>query len=160
MRLTRQTEIAISILTSCARRRRRIDTQLAATEAGTSKDRAAQVVLLLSRVGWIGTRRGRFGGLILLVPPEYILLGDVVRLMQPRAFVISPPETGEHLTVLGTLLRDASHSMLDLLDCHAIADLVSARLDIACQQYAMGSVASHATRRHSIERGHTGADVS
>jgi Rrf2 family protein len=159
MRLTRQTEIAISILTSCARRRRQIDTQLAATEAGTSKDRAAQVVLLLSRAGWIGTRRGRSGGLVLLVSPEYILLGDVVRLMQPRAFAISPSETGEPSTVLGTLLRDVSDSMLDLLDCHAIADLVSAHLDIACRQYGMAGVASTARRRESVERGRSGADV-
>lgn len=129
MRLTRQTEIAISILVSCARRRRQIDTNLAATEAGTSKDRAAHVVLQLSKVGWIGTRRGRFGGLTLLQPPDRILLGDVVRLTQPRAFAFEP---SDQEPLLGPLLRDLSNSMLDLLDCHSIADLVEAYRDAQC----------------------------
>ncbi|WP_432349583.1 Rrf2 family transcriptional regulator (plasmid) [Shinella yambaruensis] len=129
MRLTRQTEIAISILVSCARRRRQIDTNLAAAEAGTSKDRAAHVVLQLSKAGWIATRRGRFGGLKLLQPPDHILLGDVVRLTQPRAFAL---ETSNQEAFLGPLLRDLTNSMLDLLDCHSIADLVEAHRDVQC----------------------------
>ena len=142
MRLTRQTEIAISILTSCARRRRQIDTQLAASEAETSKDRAAQVVMLLSRAGWIGTRRGRAGGLVLLVPPERILLGDVVRLMQPRAFAHPSQDMGEYSSALGTILRDVSDSMLDLLDCHAIADLVGAHVKAGCPPTARAAAPS------------------
>lgn len=124
MRLTRQTEIAISILISCARGGRLIDTQFAAVEAHTTKDHAAQVLKTMVRAGWIETRRGRGGGLSLAVDADHLLLGDIVRTMQPASFQPAPCTSETMDRSLVSVLVDASTAVHDFLDCYSIADLV------------------------------------
>lgn len=123
MQLTRQTEIAISILVSCAKRGELIETQLVASEAQTTKDHAAQILKTMVRAGWIETRRGRRGGLTLAVDPDSLLLGEIVRTMQPARFQtpISGSE-GPGLS-LGSVLSEVTTVVHDLLDCYSIADL-------------------------------------
>jgi hypothetical protein len=57
---------------------------LQATEASAAtKDHAAQVVNLLVHEGFLRAERGRGGGIALAVPATEILLGDVLRRIQP-----------------------------------------------------------------------------
>lgn len=122
MRLTRQTEIAISILISCARRQTVIDTELAADEAQATKDHAAQVLKRMVQAGWIETRRGRGGGLSLKTPAENLSLGAVVATMQP-ASLGRAGGSSDITETLQPVLKKASETVLDLLDCYTIADL-------------------------------------
>ncbi|MDP9835702.1 Rrf2 family protein [Neorhizobium huautlense] len=122
MRLTRQTEIAISILISCARRQSVIDTELAADEAQATKDHAAQILKRMVQAGWIETRRGRGGGLSLKVPAEDLHLGNVVATMQPGSLG-SEIGASDIKRVLMPVLEEANAAVRDLLDCYTIADL-------------------------------------
>ena len=123
MRLTRQTEIAISILISCARRQTVIDTELAASEARTTRDHAAQVLKAMVRAGWIETRRGRRGGLTLAADPDSLLLGNIVKTMQP-AMLQQPISRSDSMDVsLGSVLSEVTTVVHNLLDCYSIADL-------------------------------------
>lgn len=125
MRLTRKTEIAISILLTCARSRNRIDTRQAAREARSTKNYSARVVLLLVREGWIETHRGRSGGLSLAKASDTILLGDVIRRTQP-IFVhcMSIDTSSPSSRTLSSIIAAASEAFLDSLDCYSIADLL------------------------------------
>lgn len=123
MHLTRQTEIAISILVSCARRAEVIETQLVASEARTTQGHAAQVLKTMVRAGWIETRRGRRGGLILAADPDRLLLGQIVRTMQPAIFHRSGPRSHFMPLPLGSVLSEVTAVVHDILDCYSIADL-------------------------------------
>ena len=130
MRLTRTTEIAISILLACAKSRKRIDTRQAAREARSTKDYTARVVLLLVREGWIETHRGRSGGLSLARASDTILLGDVIRRTQPSISVHCTSADGSNPggRALASIMETASEAFLDLLDCYSIADLLPGSL--------------------------------
>lgn len=89
MKLTRQAEIAVQVLTLCERSGagpgsgRAVTTRQAAGFAGTTKDHAAQVVARLVRDGWLESVRGRGGGIRLTRPAAEIRLGAIIRLMEP-----------------------------------------------------------------------------
>lgn len=121
MRLTRETEIAISILITCARARGRLlRTETIAASCGASKDHAAQVVSQLARIGWLESHRGRFGGLTLAGGMERLSVGEVVRTFQP-------PWKERTVTMRGLdrLLNEAERLKLDYLDRFTVADLVN-----------------------------------
>ena len=123
MHLTRQTEIAISILMSCAKRTELIETQLVASEARTTQGHAAQILKTMVRAGWIETRRGRRGGLTLAEDADRLLLGNIVRTMQPAIFH-GASRSDTMPQSLGSVLSEATAAVHDLLDCYSIADLV------------------------------------
>lgn len=130
MRLNRQSEIAIGILVASARAQMRKITTLQAAEASaTSKDHAAQVVNLLMHEGFLRTERGRGGGIALAVPATEILLGDVLRRVQPdlvcRAGKDNLPGHNATIPVFEVIVGAAEATFLTFMDRYSIADLVS-----------------------------------
>lgn len=127
MRLNRQSDIAIGILTACARAPgRTIRTAEAAERADASKDSAAQIILLLAREGFLTTTRGRQGGIALAVPAREILLGDVLRRIQPDLVQNACPENGGG-SPLNQIVGAAEATFFAFLDRFSVADLASGR---------------------------------
>jgi Rrf2 family protein len=130
MRLTRQSEIAIAVLAACARAGgSTIRTMEAAEAAATTKDHAAHVVNDLVHEGFLKTMRGRQGGIKLAVPPHEILLGDVLRRMQPDlARYANIDESAEPSTTnaaFTAIVGAAEATFLTFMDRFSIIDLVS-----------------------------------
>lgn len=130
MRLTRRSEVAIGILTACARSpMHKIRTLQAAKVAGTTKLHAAQVVNLLVHEGLLLTGRGRRGGIELAVPPQEILLGDVLRRMQPDIAKYSDirieDQQETQRTSFNAIMEAAEVNFLGFMDRFSISDLVS-----------------------------------
>ncbi|WP_192798215.1 RrF2 family transcriptional regulator [Brucella intermedia] len=130
MRLNRQSEIAIGILATCARAAGRIiRTMEAAETAATTRDHAAHVVNDLVHEGFLKTMRGRQGGIALAVPATEILLGDVLRRMQPdlvrHAEVRGADEPATANTAFNAIVGAAEATFLTFMDRFTVADLVS-----------------------------------
>jgi Rrf2 family nitric oxide-sensitive transcriptional repressor len=130
MRLTRQSEIAIAVLTTCARAgRKTVRTMEAAEAAATTKDHAAQVVNDLVHEGFLKTMRGRQGGIALAVPATEILLGDVLRRMQPDLVRHAEIRESDELEVasiaFAAIVGAAEATFLTFMDRFTVADLVS-----------------------------------
>lgn len=128
MRLNRQSEIAIEFLVACAGLSRgTMRTGEIAERADVSKDSAAQIVLLLSRAGFLKTTRGRFGGVALTLPAREILLGEVLRRVQPDLIENCARQDGDAGRALNIIVGAAEATFLAFLDRFSIADLVDCR---------------------------------
>jgi len=80
MRLSEYTDYTLRVLMYCAAHRDRLVTIAELAEQhGLSKNQLMKVVNDLAHQGLIQTTRGRGGGLQLLLEPEAIRIGDVVR---------------------------------------------------------------------------------
>ena len=80
MRLSEYSDYSLRVLMYCAAHRDRLVTIAELAEQhGLSKNHLMKVVNDLARQGFIETLRGRGGGLRLLMEPETIRIGDVVR---------------------------------------------------------------------------------
>ncbi|MBM7326274.1 Rrf2 family transcriptional regulator [Agrobacterium sp. S2] len=128
MRLTRQSEIAIAILAACAGAAgKTIRTMQAAEAADATKDHAADVVNYLVHEGFLKTMRGRQGGISLAVPATEILLGDVLRRMQPdlvrHANIHDLNEPGTANAALSAIVGAAEATFLTFMDRFTVADL-------------------------------------
>lgn len=130
MRLTRQCEIAIAVLATCARAGgKTVRTQEAADAAATSKDHAAHVVNDLVYESFLKTMRGRQGGIALAVPAREILLGGVLRRMQPdlvrHAEVRESEEPATATNAFNAIVGAAEATFLTFMDRFSVADLVN-----------------------------------
>lgn len=130
MRLTRQSEIAIAVLATCAQAGgKTIRTMEAAEAAVTTKDHAAHIVNDLVHEGFLKTVRGRQGGIALAVPATEILLGDVLRRMQPdlvrHADVRENDEAATANIAFNAIVGAAEATFLTFMDRFSVADLVS-----------------------------------
>lgn len=124
LRISKQSDQALSILTICARSPRSwIQTRNAAMAAGTSKDRAAQIVHMLSSEGLLETRRGRHGGIRLAHDARTIRVGDVVRLTEPELQRMVRPCGEGGGGILRAAVEGATASFLKLLDTVSILDV-------------------------------------
>ncbi|OCW58368.1 RrF2 family transcriptional regulator [Hoeflea olei] len=125
MKLTRQAEIAIDILVACARPQpnKPRTTRLVADLAGTTKDHAAQVVTKLCRHGFLEGMRGRAGGIRLSRPAEAIVIGDVLRLMEPSLVDQARTAPEPSGTALDTVVHAAIGSFVSIFDDFTIDDL-------------------------------------
>ena len=133
MRLNRQSEIAIGILVACARSpSRRIRTLQAAEASAATKDQAAQVVNVLMHGGFLRTARGRQGGIALAIAPQEILLGDVLRCVQPDLVRhAGKDDSSGHnhiIPAFSAIIGAAEATFMTFLDRYSVADLVSAPL--------------------------------
>ncbi|WP_337739274.1 Rrf2 family transcriptional regulator (plasmid) [Agrobacterium vitis] len=143
MRLKRQSEIAIGILTACAKSpSTKYPAQHLAQEVGATRDHAYQVVALLVRNGFLHSDRGPGGGLRLARDPKDIKLAEVLRITQPE--LDSNAEEPEPGTLAGQPLLDgivaaASSFLVQLLDRFTVADLVAPpdRSALACLECSL-----------------------
>jgi Rrf2 family nitric oxide-sensitive transcriptional repressor len=97
-----------------------------------SKDHVVKVVQDLARHGWVVTRSGRGGGIVLAVDPAGLAVDEVVAAFEPRQGVL---ECVEHPAVcvlepgcdLRRLLIEAEQAFYGVLAGRTIADLVARR---------------------------------
>ena len=121
MRLSRQCAVAVDILVFCGRRPGElVRTGDAAVFANTTKGHAHQVALQLVRQGLLVGIRGRPGGIRLARQADSILLGEVVRLMEPAFREIAEPAGTRPFQAL---VMQAYRAAFDTLDDVSIADL-------------------------------------
>ena len=130
MRLTRQSEIAIGILVTCARSPEdHVLTSVAAAEVAATKGHAAKIVNLLVHAGFLRATRGRYGGLSLARPANAIAIGAVLRHTQTDLAEACRTARRNDLAQrpLTTIVAAAQSMLIALMDRFTIADLVTER---------------------------------
>ncbi|MBO9653745.1 Rrf2 family transcriptional regulator [Agrobacterium sp. SOY23] len=133
MYLTRESEIAIGILTNCIHEAEEAHTtRKLAHRLGVTKDHAARVVAILVRNGLLQSRRGRTGGVVLNVDPESLSVGMILRATQP--VIVRRPRT-RNTNPSGTagifhmLAEATSEYFIELADTYKIADVTPTKID-------------------------------
>ncbi|MEI2265986.1 nitric oxide-sensing transcriptional repressor NsrR [Erwinia sp. CGal63] len=94
---------------------------------GVSRNHMVKIVNQLSRAGYIAAVRGKNGGLRLGKPASEIVVGQVVRDMEPLQLVNCHSDFC-HITPacrLKKALHEAVESFLAVLDSYTLADLVA-----------------------------------
>ena len=143
MRLTRHTDYAVRLLMFLALRDGQLGTiREVANAYGISHNHLVKVAHELQRNGYLHTVRGKGGGLRLALPPGRIMLGDLVRIMEPdlkmaecfgedNQCVITPS------CQLRFVLNDALQSFLAVLDRYSLEDVTSPRAQKLRQHLAL-----------------------
>ncbi|AHK19658.1 nitric oxide-sensing transcriptional repressor NsrR [Yersinia similis] len=93
---------------------------------GVSRNHMVKIINQLSRVGLVTAVRGKNGGIRLGKPADQILIGDVVRQMEPLSLVNCSSDFC-HITPacrLKQVLNQAVQSFLKELDNYTLADMV------------------------------------
>lgn len=130
MRLARMTDYAIRLLIYVAQRpERRCTISEVATAYGLSQTHLMKITNQLALDGWLSTARGKGGGIRLARPPSAIVLGDVVRTMEPDFFIVECFATGHGCILHGNckltgVMDGALRSFMDYLDSHTLADVL------------------------------------
>lgn len=130
MRLARMTDYAIRLLIYVAQRpERRCTISEVASAYGLSQTHLMKITNQLALDGWLETTRGKGGGIRLARPPSAIVLGDVVRTMEPDFFIVECFATGHACILHGNckltgVMDGALRSFMDYLDSHTLADVL------------------------------------
>lgn len=130
MRLTTHTDYALRVLIYLALRTDQLATiSEVACSYRISKTHLMKVVHQLGLSGYVGTVRGRGGGIRLKKRPAEILIGDVVRCTEPDLGLVECFRTPHSCAIesscaLSRILSQALNAFLDVLDQHTLADLV------------------------------------
>ena len=134
MRLTVYTDYALRMLMYLALKDDGLATIAEVADSyGISKNHLMKVAHQLGVGGYVGTVRGRGGGLRLAKPPEKIGLGEVVRRTEPdMALVpcfkpINGPCAIRSCCVLRKALEKAQLAFIEVLDGYFLSDLVQPR---------------------------------
>jgi len=131
MQLTAYTDYALRVLMYLAVHEDRLVTiSEMATAYDISKNHLMKIVHQLGQEGFIETIRGRSGGLRLPHPPAQLVLGHIVRRMEPHLNLVEcfDPMTN-HCPItpacgLAHVLVEARDAFLAVLDRHTLADLI------------------------------------
>nr|DAL08849.1 MAG TPA_asm: transcriptional repressor NsrR [Caudoviricetes sp.] len=83
-----------------------------------------KIINQLSRAGYVAATRGKNGGIRLGMPPRQIVIGEVVRRMEPLQLVDCPSCSISPACRLKQALHDAVQRFLQELDNYTLADLV------------------------------------
>ncbi len=131
MRLTSYTDYSLRVLMYLAAEpQRRATIAEIAAAFDISAHHLTKVVLGLARAGWLATIRGVGGGLELALPPQRIVIGEVVRCTEgqdvPAACFADegPPCRIAPGCGLRSVLGEAVAAFHAVLDRHTLADLV------------------------------------
>ena len=143
MRLTRHTDYAVRMLMFLALRDGQLGTiREIASAYSISRNHLMKVAHELQRNGYLETIRGKGGGLRLALSPERIMLGDLVRTMEPdlkmaecfgcdNQCVITPS------CQLKFVLDEALGAFLGVLDSYSLEDVTSPRAQKLRQHLAL-----------------------
>src|SRR5512140_1443625 len=130
MRLTQLTDYAMRVLIHLAQNPDRLCTiaEIAARYQ-ISQTHLMKITHQLGRAGWVGTMRGKGGGMALALSPEQIPLGQVVLSMEPDFNIVECFSTGSSCMLTGScqltgLMDGALRSFIAHLDEHTLADIV------------------------------------
>ena len=124
MRLNKSTSHAVRILVLCAKSEdelvkvAEIARRLDITQQNTFK-----IVHLLNRGGFLGSVRGRKGGVRLARPAAKIRIGDIVRSIELSGNEGKAPGQDAGLN---EIVDDALEAFISVLDKHTLADMVAA----------------------------------
>jgi len=91
---------------------------------GVSRNHMVKIINQLSRAGYITATRGKNGGIRLGMPASQIVIGDVVRKMEPLQLVDCASCSISPACRLKKALYDAVQRFLQELDSYTLADLV------------------------------------
>ena len=91
---------------------------------GVSRNHMVKIINQLSRAGFIAATRGKNGGIRLGMDPHHIVIGDVVRKMEPLQLVDCATCAITPACRLKKALNDAVQLFLRELDSYTLADLV------------------------------------
>ncbi len=152
MRLNKSTGHAVRILVHCAKSEdelvkvAEIARRLDITQQNTFK-----IVHLLNKGGFLGSVRGRKGGVRLARPAAKIRIGDIVRSIELTSAGGKVPgqDTG-----LNEIVDDALEAFISVLDQHTLADMVAAGQPFITDAPASsGSKRPKKTRVRAVEAG-------
>lgn len=131
MQLTRYSDYSLRVLIYLALRHAElVTTEQIASAYDISAPHLAKVVKNLAAGGFIESVRGRNGGMRLAMPPDEIVLGDVVRFSEERfelveCFGAVPAACQiEPACGLARALDEALRAFLGVLDRYTLADAV------------------------------------
>lgn len=128
MYFTRQTEIAIAILTLCAQKRGCYVTVGEMIAGGiTSTGSATRIAATLVRNGLL--RNGYHGSVQLAVDPEHVTLGALLNITQPSLARSTGGRTRatSSAAVFNLVVEAASSNFLKLAERYTVADLLAER---------------------------------
>ncbi len=132
MRLTQLTDYAMRLLICLAQHpeRRRTIAEVA-RHYGIPESHLVKVAHRLGRAGWIATMRGNGGGIRLAREPRDIVIGQVVRSIEPDFFLVECFSTGGSCMLTGHcrltgVMDGALRSFMQHLDQHTLADILPA----------------------------------
>ena len=130
MRLTFSTDYALRLLMLVGLDTEHLVTiEEVAERFGISKNHLMKVAYQLGQAGYIETVRGRNGGLRLGKAPSQIVVGEVVRRMEPDFAVVECQNPAGYCKitpscVLRSAMREAVQAFLDKLDQYTLEDLL------------------------------------
>lgn len=134
MRLTQWTDYSLRVLMYCAIHQRREQAPTIAEIAevyGISRSHLMKIVMELAAKGWVSTTRGRGGGVRLLIAPEQIVVGKVVRQMEEDFTMVECfSAEGSSCRIDGRcqlkgVLNEALQAYMRVLDGVRLSDLVA-----------------------------------
>lgn len=131
MRLTTLTDYALRVLIYAGTHSERLCTISEIAKAfDISQAHLMKVSQLLAQQGWITTIRGKNGGLHLSKTPDQMLLGAVVRSIEPDFNLVEclGPNNQCRLTggcALTCILNGALKAFWQHLDCYTLADVIA-----------------------------------
>ena len=130
MRLTFSTDYALRLLMLVGLEIDRLVTiEEVADRFGISKNHLMKVAYQLGQAGYLETVRGRNGGLRLGKAPSQIVVGEVVRKIEPDFAVVECENPGGYCRIarcciLRSAIREAVHAFLEKLDEYTLEDLL------------------------------------
>lgn len=132
MRLTAMTDYALRLLLYLGQHPQRLCTIAEVAQVhGISQAHLMKITHLLAQQGWVSTVRGKGGGMRLARAPQDIVLGALVRSIEPDFQLVEcmgpPHEHGCLLTGrcrLAGVFNDALAAFLARLDAQTLADML------------------------------------
>jgi Rrf2 family transcriptional regulator, nitric oxide-sensitive transcriptional repressor len=130
MRLTFSTDYSLRLLMLAGLEADRLVTiEEVADRFGISKNHLMKVAHQLGQAGYLETVRGRNGGLRLGKAPDQIVVGEVVRKMEPDFAVVECQNPAGYCTIascctLRSAMREAVQAFLAKLDEYTLEDLL------------------------------------
>lgn len=107
-----------------------------ASAYGISENHLVKVAHHLGKMGYLETKRGRYGGFRLALSPDEINIGQVVRRTEPLSLVECLGKGGgscpiHRACVLKRVIGEARDAFLETLDQYTLADLLKPKSALA-----------------------------
>ncbi len=130
MRLTTMTDYSLRLLIYLGQHPERMCTTAEVAQAyGISEAHLTKITHQLGLGGWISTVRGKGGGMRLALSPEDIMLGELVRAVEPDFYLVECLGQNNACSITGAcaltgVFNDALAAFLEQLDRHSLADML------------------------------------
>jgi Rrf2 family nitric oxide-sensitive transcriptional repressor len=131
MRLSLFSDYSLRVLMFAALKGETFSLSEAAEAYDISRHHLVKVVNFLAKLGYLETRRGRGGGIVLGMPPEDIRIGMVVRRTEDTPFIVECFDKKHNTCAINGSCRlkgalaQAVNAFYEALDRHTLRDLVS-----------------------------------